>query len=626
MSLEAQFYEALRKQRVVEKRQALGMKKQVQQPKYQPHYIPTGELKQDDIPVPRHFNPLRRTMVGNSDMSLYSRERDIYSCVRPPSTKRPTQGAKLHKRFSLISDWKRKCVVLVSAHLCNVKNNQIKMYSMHAMPSPVRLIPASPMIPTSPMTGMQTFLITLPESMLQQTMAINPCQYYPQQHHNCAHLQQHQSSVSMSPLSQQHFPQTQCTALMTAASTVMTPQISAPATATFCAINTNRTIAVSSPLPPHFINHTATPQSPIPFFIQTNQLMSSVPASPVSFVKHQQQHQEEQPQPQPQPQAQSVPSTSLSPIPFSLLEKLPPSTKDKSNTTAKAITTLTNRLIDLLKASTWSLPVKVELLDIFGDNDASSEAIDYCTSYLTDIAIFLDTHRLVINQTMECFNLKSAYEYNELLDELIDRCGREDFNRKYMNRLIRLFIKAKCLRKYHENSTVFVTMFEGVDTLEEFCLKHDITLVRLLLIEGFHFEPEEYSLLLCGNDSLVEHVQSFVENWYSNYSLSMCIQDLFAAQQRAYDPFDLDKFCEEMEAFKAYSEVEQMSPVCILNSLQAIVNMLSILEQKAADHWCQYHGPFQIISKRSVKQPTTMSQYILLPPSDQKNYYGSDGE
>ncbi|CAF0795448.1 unnamed protein product [Didymodactylos carnosus] len=509
---------------------------------------------------------------------------------------------------------------------------------MHAMPSPLRLIPASPMIPTSPMTGVQTFLITLPESMLQQTMTLNPCQYYPD-------LQQQQLPISFSSLSQ-HFPQSQCAALMTAASAVMTPHIASSAAATFCAMNTNRTIQVSSPLPSHFINHnhTATSQSSIPFLIQTNQMMSPVPASPVSFIK-QQEHIQSQP----------VPSTSLSPIPFPVMEKQPLPT---TTSTTKAITTLTNRLIDLLKSSTWSLPVKVELLDIFGDNAATPESIDYCTSYLTDIAIFLGirlvklqlpandvcpniwsilwknrmcylgyvTHRLVIQQTVECFSLKSAYEYNELLDELIERCGREDFNRKYMNRLIRLFIKAKCLRKYHENSMVLVTMLEGVDNLEEFCLKHDMTLVRLLLIEGFHFEPEEYSLLLCGNDSLVEHVQSFVENWYSNYSLSMCIQDVFAAQQRAYDPFDLDKFCEEMEAFKAYSEVEQMSPVCILNSLQAIVNILSILEQKAADHWCQYHGPFQIISKRSIKQPTAMSQYILLPPSGQQNNCGSDGE
>ena len=71
MSMEAQFYEALRRQRIIERRQSLGVSRQVQQPKYQPRYIPVGVLRQDDIHIPFSFNPLRRTKLGNSDQNIY---------------------------------------------------------------------------------------------------------------------------------------------------------------------------------------------------------------------------------------------------------------------------------------------------------------------------------------------------------------------------------------------------------------------------------------------------------------------------------------------------------------------------------------------------------------------------
>jgi hypothetical protein len=77
MSTEAQFYEALRRQRVIERRQSLGVSKQAQQPKYQPRYIPVGVLRQDDIHIPWSFNPLRRTKRGNSEQNLSKQSQEI---------------------------------------------------------------------------------------------------------------------------------------------------------------------------------------------------------------------------------------------------------------------------------------------------------------------------------------------------------------------------------------------------------------------------------------------------------------------------------------------------------------------------------------------------------------------
>jgi hypothetical protein len=78
MSMEAQFYEALRRQHIIERRQSLGVSKQVQQPKYQPRYIPVGVLRQDDIHVPLTFNPLRRTKLSNSEHSLFQNNGEFH--------------------------------------------------------------------------------------------------------------------------------------------------------------------------------------------------------------------------------------------------------------------------------------------------------------------------------------------------------------------------------------------------------------------------------------------------------------------------------------------------------------------------------------------------------------------
>lgn len=56
-----------------------------------------------------------------------------------------------------------------------------------------------------------------------------------------------------------------------------------------------------------------------------------------------------------------------------------------------------------------------------------------------------------------------------------------------------------------------------------------------------------------GNDSLVDYVRKFTEIWYSNYSLTMCMDDLVAARERAHDPFKLGRFCDEMDAFRMYT-------------------------------------------------------------------------
>lgn len=79
MSMEAQFYEALRRQRVIERRQSLGVARQVQQPKYQSRYVHQGVLREDDIHLPWSYNPLRRTKLASSEQNLSQKQHDPQS-------------------------------------------------------------------------------------------------------------------------------------------------------------------------------------------------------------------------------------------------------------------------------------------------------------------------------------------------------------------------------------------------------------------------------------------------------------------------------------------------------------------------------------------------------------------
>jgi hypothetical protein len=83
--------------------------------------------------------------------------------------------------------------------------------------------------------------------------------------------------------------------------------------------------------------------------------------------------------------------------------------------------------------------------------------------------------------------MKPAYGYGELLDVLIDRLGDPSFDRKLMNRIVRLFLKASCLKKFRETpDDVLVSLSENITNINEFEMRHNTTIVRLLLIEGFY--------------------------------------------------------------------------------------------------------------------------------------------
>lgn len=97
----------------------------------------------------------------------------------------------------------------------------------------------------------------------------------------------------------------------------------------------------------------------------------------------------------------------------------------------------------------------------------------------------IEIHQTLIAHTFECFSIKPAYGYGELLDVLIDRLGDPSFDRKLMNRIVRLFLKASCLKKFRETpDDVLVSLSENITNIHEFEMRHNTTIVRLLLIEG----------------------------------------------------------------------------------------------------------------------------------------------
>jgi hypothetical protein len=82
MSLEAQFYEARRRQSVMERRQSLRthheIDKQFRQPQYHSLHIPVRFFRSDDNHGRCTCIPMHRTKISASDQSLYQRDRDIY--------------------------------------------------------------------------------------------------------------------------------------------------------------------------------------------------------------------------------------------------------------------------------------------------------------------------------------------------------------------------------------------------------------------------------------------------------------------------------------------------------------------------------------------------------------------
>lgn len=191
--------------------------------------------------------------------------------------------------------------------------------------------------------------------------------------------------------------------------------------------------------------------------------------------------------------------------------------KSTRSVTSKAIATLTSKLLDLLRTCTWSLPIQEDLMEMVSVDDVAHDVLVNATNYLTDIAIFLglrliklmlpveavadelwsvlwknrvcylgaEIHQTLIAHTFECFTIKPAYGYGELLDVLIERFGDPSFDRKLMNRIVRLFLKASCLKKFRETSDdVLVSLSDNISSLHEFEMRHNTTIVRLLLIEG----------------------------------------------------------------------------------------------------------------------------------------------
>ncbi|CAF0988429.1 unnamed protein product [Rotaria sp. Silwood1] len=106
MSMEAQFYEARRRQSFIERRQSFQNLNEITKPSQQPEYatlhIPVRLSHHDNKHGRCTCIPMRRTKLVTSDQSLYKRDRDIYPRPPPLTTriKRHVQHAKLHHRFS----------------------------------------------------------------------------------------------------------------------------------------------------------------------------------------------------------------------------------------------------------------------------------------------------------------------------------------------------------------------------------------------------------------------------------------------------------------------------------------------------------------------------------------------
>jgi hypothetical protein len=263
------------------------------------------------------------------------------------------------------------------------------MYSMPSnyCPSPIRLMPACPLVPTSPMTGVQTFYITMP-SDAAAAMFFDPNLAAVQQQHQTIMMQHAAHQTSMSPFRhmQQHH-QMIVGNNSTDSSMSHHPYQTAPS-AFFMAA----TAPPSSPGGAYFQQQLA---SPLPFYMRPNgqtinqtQMMpgkmgtstTTVPVSapsPLTVITTSTTTASNASSPPPSSTTNATTTTSsgsnepaissdgsntkrLSPIPCALLED-EINTKPQRSVTSKAIATLTSKLTDLLRACKYFINLNLFL-------------------------------------------------------------------------------------------------------------------------------------------------------------------------------------------------------------------------------------------------------------------------
>jgi hypothetical protein len=288
------------------------------------------------------------------------------------------------------------------------------------------------MVPTSPMTGVQTFYITMP-SDTAAAMFFDPNLAAVQQQHQTLMMQHAAHQTSMSPYRhmQQHHQ------MMVGNNTTDSSMSHHPFQTAPSAFFMAATAPPSSPGGAYFQQQLA---SPLPFYMRPNgQTMNQAPMmpgkmgtstttvpvsapSPLTVITTNTTTASNASSTPPSSTTNGTTTTSsgsnepanssdnsntkrLSPIPCALLED-EAMIKPQRSVTSKAIATLTGKLTDLLRAckffinlhdqsyfvidlGTWSLPIQEELMELVSIDDVAHDILVNATNYLTDIAIFL---------------------------------------------------------------------------------------------------------------------------------------------------------------------------------------------------------------------------------------------
>ena len=313
------------------------------------------------------------------------------------------------------------------------------MYSMPSnyCPSPIRLMPACPMVPSSPMTGVQTFYITMPsdaaamffdpnlaavqqqhQSMMMQHAAhqgpMSPFRHIQQQHHH--HQMMIGNSATDSPMGHHPYQNAPSAFFMAAASAppaspggaYFQQQLASPLP--FYMRPTGQTINPNQMMPgkmPPPSQATAPVSAPSPLTVITTSTTtasnaSSPPRSTATSVTTGTNSSGNEPT----SSSDHSHTKRSSPIRCALGEDDTP-IKQTCSVTGKAIATLTGKLADLLRtckfdchrstsvssplliSGTWSLPIQEELMEMVSADDVPHDILVNATNYLTDIAIFL---------------------------------------------------------------------------------------------------------------------------------------------------------------------------------------------------------------------------------------------
>lgn len=179
--------------------------------------------------------------------------------------------------------------------------------------------------------------------------------------------------------------------------------------------------------------------------------------------------------------------------------------------------------------------------------------------------------------------------------------------------VVQLLYRASCFKvtKREEESSLMELKeeFRQYDTLRR---EHDTQIVQIAIEAGLRISPEQWSLLLYGDQSHKSHMQSIIDKLQTPESFGSSIRELTIALQRSSDPAQLSKLrlkLEKLAEIDQSPEIKSYSWEAVQTSLQATQDVVAGLVDFLKNHSLTRRAQEQ--QTQSIKYKTSMCRDIV---------------